>query len=255
MLSRVSEEMLLSSLERAVAAAPEDLALRMHYATLLGEAGRRDAAVRHAIVLQQDPANAAALALIASGSPGHEPAPAAAEAQVLPSDTPAPEPASPEDILRQLDSELGDIAPPMFVDGSAEAASAPFEIERTGLRLSDVGGMREVKQRLEAGVLAPSRSDHRGPRHCVAELTPNLLDRYRGMRYYTGIGTNGKVAEPMNALQHFTIPTGRRTELAFSALPDAPTLPYTQGPQRVRQARKVLSGALRTLADNVAPTL
>lgn len=59
---------------------------------------------------------------------------------------------------------------------------------------------------------------------------------------------------PVDALQYFTIPSGRRTELAFSALPDAPTLPYATGPQHVRRARKALSGALYALADNVAPT-
>ena len=57
----------------------------------------------------------------------------------------------------------------------------------------------------------------------------------------------------MDTFQYLLIAGGQRAELAFSALPDAPTVPYVEGPQRVRRARKALSGSLHRLADNVAP--
>ncbi len=64
------------------------------------------------------------------------------------------------DILRRLDAELVDVVPPQYTDGGQEPAA--FEVERTGLTLSDVGGMAEVKQRLEASVLAPLRNPELG---------------------------------------------------------------------------------------------
>jgi AAA+ superfamily predicted ATPase len=57
----------IASLRNAVAALPEDLALRMHLARLLLKAGHRDEAVGHlAAVLQSDPGNADALAMLVS---------------------------------------------------------------------------------------------------------------------------------------------------------------------------------------------
>jgi AAA+ superfamily predicted ATPase len=69
------------------------------------------------------------------------------------------------------ESELADVLPPRFVgaDGAAERASGTvagesgdqgriFDVEHAGLRLSDVAGMTEVKQRLEAAFLAPMRN-------------------------------------------------------------------------------------------------
>ena len=58
----------------------------------------------------------------------------------------------------------------------------------------------------------------------------------------------------MDALQYLAIAGAQRADVAFSALPDAPTVPFVDGPRRVRRARAALSGALHTLADNVAPT-
>ena len=51
----------IASLRNAVSALPDDLALRMHLASLLLQAGQRDEAVRHlGAVLQRDPGNATA---------------------------------------------------------------------------------------------------------------------------------------------------------------------------------------------------
>jgi hypothetical protein len=57
----------------------------------------------------------------------------------------------------------------------------------------------------------------------------------------------------MDTLQYSAIAAVPRAGLAFSALPDAPTMPYVEGPRRVRRARTALSRALHSLADNVAP--
>src|SRR5450755_3749400 len=55
----------LASLRKAVEAMPDDVPLRVHLATLLVQAGQRDEAIRHVgAVLQRDPGNAEALALL-----------------------------------------------------------------------------------------------------------------------------------------------------------------------------------------------
>jgi len=49
------------------------------------------------------------------------------------------------------------VIPPAFVDEEGVGTGA-FDVEPAGLRLSDVGGMVEVKERLEAAFLAPLRN-------------------------------------------------------------------------------------------------
>ena len=159
MLRVVSSDRLLESLRKAVAADPDDVHLRVHYAQLLDEAGERDEAIRQAAaVLQREPTNAAALALIAQTreiSPRAESGPADRQ--------PEGAPRSDDEVLGRLDDELRDVAPPMFAESGAEPEpSAPYDLERTGLRLADVGGMRQVKQRLEASILAPLRNPELG---------------------------------------------------------------------------------------------
>jgi len=149
----VDSDQLLESLRVAVDAAPDDVPLRMHYAELLGRAGRRDDAVRQAAaVLQRDPAHGGALALItgAPPTPATPPAPPLAAKREPRNTDPDAE------TLRRLEADLGDIAPPMFVD--SDAADGIFDVERAEIRLADVGGMAEVKARLEAAVLAPLRN-------------------------------------------------------------------------------------------------
>lgn len=67
------------------------------------------------------------------------------------------------EMLRQLDAQLADIVPPMFASAGDDAEpSGPYEVERAGVRLADVGGMETVKARLEAAVLAPMRNPELG---------------------------------------------------------------------------------------------
>ena len=59
---------LLDSLRNAVAAMPDDVPLRLHLAALLLRGEQRDEAVRHlGAVLQRDPGNAEALAMLTTG--------------------------------------------------------------------------------------------------------------------------------------------------------------------------------------------
>jgi AAA+ superfamily predicted ATPase len=74
------EVALIASLRRAVAAMPDDLALRLHLAGLLLDAGQREEAIRQlGAIVHADPANDAALALLqrASRRPGSDDATAA----------------------------------------------------------------------------------------------------------------------------------------------------------------------------------
>ncbi|MFV0457319.1 MAG: AAA family ATPase [Actinomycetales bacterium] len=194
---------LIEALSRAVQAAPDDLALRRHLASVLLGAGQRDQAVTHlAAVLAAAPGDAEAAALMgqalglgASPRPDQTPAPGHPQSGP-PSDDPArpeptwppathptqptkptqPEPgeASQDAGAEQVgphhrpsgdfdwhaaESQVGDIAEPMFVDDDGPDPSQPaWDVERASIRLADVGGMVEVKQRLEAAFLAPLRN-------------------------------------------------------------------------------------------------
>jgi SpoVK/Ycf46/Vps4 family AAA+-type ATPase len=46
----------------------------------------------------------------------------------------------------------------MFVEGNEESSAGIYDVEQVGIRLADVGGMVEVKARLEAAVLAPLKN-------------------------------------------------------------------------------------------------
>jgi len=228
---------LVASLRKAIDAT-DDVELRLHLATLLIGAGRREEGIRElGVILQADPANAGALALITGTAlPGKGGAPSsqgdrpsgAAQDDATSQDEPSPHPQagltsqagsssdnlppsraeSPSENLppsqaespsesqppAQADpptepagqaasevpdfdwgaaeSQLADVVPPRFVgpDGTAERSDAiaggdsdevgsrVFDVEHSGLRLADVAGMTDVKQRLEAAFLAPMRN-------------------------------------------------------------------------------------------------
>jgi AAA+ superfamily predicted ATPase len=175
------DQPVLESLRKAVEAMPDDVPLRMHLVTLLIEAGRREEAISQVgAVLQREPGNAAALALLQQPwvrgpqEPDAQPPGAVTRPPGRP-ERPEPSAGRPEPPAEQPDfdwsraeSEVGDVLPPMFVGGgSADAgadgadgdpAAAAFDVEHAALRLADVAGMTEVKQRLEAAFLAPMRN-------------------------------------------------------------------------------------------------
>ncbi|WP_435187343.1 AAA family ATPase [Streptomyces sp. bgisy126] len=174
------ESPLIRSLRAAVAAAPGDVPLRLHFAELLLAEGRNDEAVAEAAVaLQHAPGDAGARALMvrAMGLPAAEgPTPAAVEDPTpAVAETPAPdEPAqaastptpSPSFDWDAAEQQVQDLVGPRFLedpqaadsDGTAGDAAA-WDVDAPGsVRLADVGGMEEVKDRLEAAFLAPMRN-------------------------------------------------------------------------------------------------
>ncbi|MGH3214284.1 MAG: tetratricopeptide repeat protein, partial [Trebonia sp.] len=91
----MESEPLLDSLRSAVTAMPDDVPLRLHLASLLLRAGQRDEAVRHlGAVLQRDPGNGEALALLTGQHPSAPADPAVSpERTVAPADDSASPPA------------------------------------------------------------------------------------------------------------------------------------------------------------------
>jgi AAA+ superfamily predicted ATPase len=173
---------LIDSLRRAVADAPDDLPLLLHLSELLLDAGCADEAVAHlASAIRLDSGSAAARSLMvralappapAVGPPSAAPGPTVPDPVALSDPLPEPgtstefdplveaDPASGFD-WRRAEEDLGDPTPPMFVHGdhpAAASAAAAGEVDRSTLRLADVGGMAEVKARLEAAFLAPMRN-------------------------------------------------------------------------------------------------
>ena len=157
---------LITSLIAAVAARPDDVDLRLHVAELLLAAGRMDEALHHAgTALAQEPQSAAARQLIAR---------CLGQSQPAPSESPAAPPNQPSQ-LDQLDQpdppkgfdwsaaeeDVDGLVPPMYVDGQGNGAAddaSLYQVEHSPIRLADVGGLTQVKQRLEASFLAPLRN-------------------------------------------------------------------------------------------------
>ncbi|MFI8966000.1 AAA family ATPase [Streptomyces sp. NPDC053493] len=185
------ESPLLRSLRAAVAAAPEDVPLRLHFAELLLAEGRDDEAVSQAAVaLQHAPGDPAVRDLMvrALHLPAPTPPPAAPPAATPPppaaptADAPPPPAAPPAEPpafdWAAAEQEVADVVGPRFAtdggpagpdgagveqpltsDGSGDAGAAAWDVDAPGaVRLADVGGMQQVKDRLEAAFLAPLRN-------------------------------------------------------------------------------------------------
>jgi SpoVK/Ycf46/Vps4 family AAA+-type ATPase len=143
-------EPLIASLQAALQARPDDLPLRLHLAELLLAGGNTAEAISHAAqALQQDPANDAAKALMARALGG----------------APAAPPAKPSGLdWKAYEEEFSDVVPPRFVRGDGDPdpiegeGDRAFDVETSSVRLADVGGMADVKKRLELAFLAPMRN-------------------------------------------------------------------------------------------------
>jgi len=143
---------LIASLTAAVTARPEDVPLRLHLAGLLLDAGRHGEAVGQvAQALQLEPANPQAQDLmrkaLGTGVGGAGP------------------PAVPSD-LSAYEKEFDGVVPPRFARAGTGDEPEPvtgiadrmFDVERTTVKLADVGGMPEVKRRLELAFLGPLKN-------------------------------------------------------------------------------------------------
>jgi SpoVK/Ycf46/Vps4 family AAA+-type ATPase len=158
----MSDSPLIDSLIAAVEARPDDLPLRLHLAELLVAAGRGGEAIGHAAqVLAREPQNGTAQKLMGSAlNPAAPPAPSAPSAA-----PPAPSAGPAEGVdWAAMEQELGDIVPPRFAraEDSPEPvqghADRSFDVETSTITLKDVGGMEEVKKRLDIAFLAPMRN-------------------------------------------------------------------------------------------------
>jgi SpoVK/Ycf46/Vps4 family AAA+-type ATPase len=140
----------LDALRKAIAATPDDIHLRLHLGRALLDSGGRDEAITlAAAVLQLSPGDLEARKLMAEAMSVAPPGPAAESV-----DGQSP---SNEFDWKAAESQVDDLAAPMFVEDSAPDVSA-FDVERSALTLDDVGGMQSVKDRLTAAFLAPLRN-------------------------------------------------------------------------------------------------
>ena len=125
------EPSVLDSLRAAVAAMPDDVPLRLHLATLLLQAGQRDEAVRHlGAVLQRDPGNVTALALLAPPDTKRSVPPAQPPSPALPGKPAAPGTDAPGRGLPGREGP-GTGAPGRHRPGDDLEKTAPFEATPT----------------------------------------------------------------------------------------------------------------------------
>jgi SpoVK/Ycf46/Vps4 family AAA+-type ATPase len=163
----------ISAIEAAVAADQTNVALRSHLAELLAEAGRHAEALGHAArVLQSHPDHPEALRVAAtsaaalgrpggsgqadaearhpSNHPGHDPRHDRQDPRLDPMTDPGAMATGVPDTADELLDQ--------WADSDALTEISVGELSAPGTRLSDVGGMDDVKRRLELSFLAPLRN-------------------------------------------------------------------------------------------------
>lgn len=150
----MADEPLVASLKSAVAASPDDVPLRRHLAGLLAQSEQAAEALPHlTVLLSTDPADQEALDLLSTvtrrlaGGPGPR----------VPSEEQRDPDAADAFDWRAAEDQVRHLAQPSFVEHPV-GDEPVVELERPQLRLSDVGGMQAVKDRLEAAFLAPMRN-------------------------------------------------------------------------------------------------
>lgn len=167
----------LAALAAAVEVLPDDTALRLRYAGLLVDAGRlTDAIAQAAAVLQREPGNADAQALVrraadAAGGAGAGGAGTGDTERSATPGSPTTAPSSPSSPVtpatpaaddgidwHALERDIGVVTPPPFVteQGTSDDDPVPIaELRREATRLADVGGLDGVKRRIEESFLQP----------------------------------------------------------------------------------------------------
>lgn len=182
------ESPLINALRQAVRSAPEQPEFRVALAEALIAGGDgQGAIVELGEALRLDPGSARARELMLSalgGGTGTAAPPG--EKHPIPAPIPAPAPApapktDPAFDWSAAEAELGDIAPPPRFTSAAKPAAGTaagsaagpvaaddagedphgvpaHEVERPALTLADVGGLAEVKERLQVSFLAPMRN-------------------------------------------------------------------------------------------------
>ncbi|OKH71589.1 ATPase AAA [Mycobacterium sp. SWH-M5] len=140
----MADDAVIDELAAAVVRSPELTELRLHLATLLVERGRYAEALAHcSTVLAQDAGNSRAVDLLQTCSAAL-------------SSTPRPERFD----WSAAEEQVADIVKPAFVEEPAQVVDEnDFDAVRSsGVRLSDVAGMADVKRQLELSLLGPIRN-------------------------------------------------------------------------------------------------
>jgi len=148
----------LQSLLSAVEARPDDVPLGLHTAELLIAHGDPARAVTLcARVLERDGGNAEALHLLAAAT---ERLRAAATSTERAEDIPEAENTPEEFDWVAAEGEVAGIVEPAFVGPGPDDDGADHDpdVEQSTIRLSDVGGMADVKRRLDLAFLTPMRN-------------------------------------------------------------------------------------------------
>jgi SpoVK/Ycf46/Vps4 family AAA+-type ATPase len=153
-LGPLSEDPVIRELSAAVERSPDVIDLRLHLAGLLADQGRYAEALGHcSAALTQQAGNAKALSLLQRCSAALAAAPAAT--------TPAQEQPTGKDGFdwSSAEKEVADIIAPAFVEAAPDVVNEDdFDVvQRSRVRLDDVGGMADVKQQLEISLLGPIR--------------------------------------------------------------------------------------------------
>lgn len=134
---------LLQSLKAAVLASPDDVPLRLHYATqLLAHDLPGEAAGECAEVLRDDPGNPDAVDLLSRAT------------DALRGPVKDGKAFDWTEAERQLVTAQGD-SPEDFTEEDPPTSSRRFDIVESDVRLGDVGGMADVKERLQMSVFNP----------------------------------------------------------------------------------------------------
>jgi SpoVK/Ycf46/Vps4 family AAA+-type ATPase len=142
------EHDVIAAIEAAVAADESNVVLRTHLARLLIDAGRPAEALNHAsrvlIVAPEDPA---ALAITARATAALQPG------ATSPADSPEPAGVPAADVVPDTADELFD-----QWAGNEPLTEVGDGPTTPGVRLADIGGMEQVKQRIHASFLDPLRN-------------------------------------------------------------------------------------------------
>ncbi|WP_199179408.1 ATP-binding protein [Mycolicibacterium goodii] len=146
----MAEDAVIDELNAAVERSPELTELRLHLATLLVERERYAEALTHcSAVLARDATNSRAVVLLQTCT-----------SALASSPSPSP-PSSPERFdWSAAEQEVADIVKPAFVEEPPQALDEnDFDAVRSsGVRLSDIAGMADVKTQLELSLLGPIRN-------------------------------------------------------------------------------------------------
>ncbi|MHA6785870.1 AAA family ATPase [Pseudonocardia saturnea] len=136
----MSDDALLASLLAAVDATPDDVPLRLHVADLLASRDRLPEALTHCTqALSRAPSDPQAVAMLQRLT------------------TAIARPVEPQFDWGRAEEQIGPVAEPEFAQEYRPDAVTE-DVERPSLRLADVGGMEQVKERLELTLLGPMRN-------------------------------------------------------------------------------------------------